>query len=248
MRAPKRGSQHQTSRNGREQLTFLAILLLGFALLSISGCTGLTQASSTATKPGSSSSNAPTGASASISASQTTLNFSRVDVGTKHALSVVFRNTGKSEVTISHVTVAGAGYNASGVQSGQILSPSETATLSVTFEPSATGSLTGSVTLMSNAANSPEKVSLSGTGVQPTAHSTILHWTPSASVVSAYNLYRSTASGGPYTRLTEASGTATSLTDAAVTSGHTYFYVMTSVESGVESAYSGEVSATIPEE
>ena len=166
----------------------------------------------------------------------------------KRVLSVVFTNVGHSQATISNVTVAGAGYNASGVQSGLILAPSQTATLSVTFEPAATGALSGSVTVTSDAADSPSKITLSGTGVQPTTHSAALRWLASTSTVSGYNVYRSAVSGGPYTKLSEEAGSVTSATDKAVIAGQTYYYVVTSIESGVESAYSSEVSATIPAE
>lgn len=243
MRAPKERLR------SREPIAYIAILVLAISLLSVSGCTGLTQASSASTKsPSSSSPNTAAASSSSLSANQTSLNFSSVDVGAKSVLSVVFTNSGNSEATISNVTVAGAGYNASGVQSGQILAPSQTATLNVTFEPAGTGPLSGSVTVTSNAANSPEKITLAGTGVQPTTHSATLRWTPSTSTVSGYNLYRSAVSGGPYAKLNEESASATSATDTGLAAGQTYYYVLTSIESGVESAYSSEVSAKIPDE
>jgi fibronectin type 3 domain-containing protein len=54
-------------------------------------------------------------------------------------------------------------------------------------------------------------------------------------------------SGGPYTKLTSTLLVATTYVDTAVLTGQTYFYVATSVDSsGVESADSMEVSATIP--
>jgi fibronectin type 3 domain-containing protein len=143
--------------------------------------------------------------------------------------------------------MSGAGFTASGVQSGQILTPGQVATLNVTFTPSASGSASGSVTISSNATNSPATVTLSGTGVQTVAHSVTLTWTASTSTVVGYNVYRSTVSGGPYTKLTSTADASTTYTDSAVTAGATYFYVVTSVDSsGVESANSSEVSATIP--
>jgi fibronectin type 3 domain-containing protein len=119
--------------------------------------------------------------------------------------------------------------------------------LNVTFTPSATGSVTGSVTVTSNATNSPSTISLTGTGVQPVSHSVTLSWTASTSAVSGYNVYRSSVSGGPYTKLNSSLVTTTSYTDATVQAGQTYYYVVTSVDSsGNESAYSTEVSATVP--
>jgi hypothetical protein len=59
-----------------------------------------------------------------------------------------------------------------------------------------------------------------------------------------YNVYRSTTSGGPYTKI--ATGvTGTTYNDTDVINGTTYYYVVTAVNSsGTESAYSNEVSAT----
>jgi len=182
-----------------------------------------------------------------LNASQTSLNFSNVNLGSNSILPVIFTNGGNADVTISGVTISGAGYTASGVQSGQIVKPGQAATLNVTFAPAGTGSLTGSVKLTSNATNSPSSVTLSGTGVQAVSHSVTLNWTTSASTVSGYNVYTSAVSGGPYTKLNSTPITATTYVDTSVQSGLTYFYVATSVDSSsVESADSAEVSAIIP--
>jgi hypothetical protein len=182
-----------------------------------------------------------------LNASQTSLNFSSVNIGSNSILPVVFTNGGNSDVTISNVTITGAGYTASGVSSGQIVKSGQTATLNVTFTPSATGSLPGSAKVTSNATNSPASVTLSGTGVQPVSHSVTLTWTASTSAVSGYNVYRSTVSGGPYTKLNSSLIAATTYTDSTVQASTTYFYVVTSVDSSnVESANSTEVSVTVP--
>jgi hypothetical protein len=187
-------------------------------------------------------------ATLTLNVSQTTLNFSSVNIGSNSALPVSFTNGGNSNVTISNVTVSGAGYTASGIGSGQIVAPGKSATLNVTFAPASTGSLPGSVTVTSNATNSPASVTLAGTGAQaPVAHSVTLNWTASTSAVTGYNVYRSQVSGGPYTKLNSSVDAATSYVDSTVTAGQTYFYVVTSVNSsGVESADSSEVSATVP--
>src|ERR1019366_10496562 len=131
-----------------------------------------------------------------------------------------------------------------GVSTGQILTSGQTATLNVTFTPAATGSLPGTASVTSNATNSPAVISLSGTGVQPVSHSVTLNWTASTSAVSGYNVYRSTVSGGPYTKVNSTLVTTTQYTDSTVQAGQTYYYVVTSVDSSnVESTYSNEVSA-----
>jgi len=70
------------------------------------------------------------------------------------------------------------------------VAPGGSCTVQVTFTPTATGSRTGSLTIMDNAPGSPQSVSLSGTGVSP-------------------NLGLSVASGGSISATVAAGGTAT---------------------------------------
>jgi hypothetical protein len=182
-----------------------------------------------------------------LNSSASSVSFGSVNVSSNSAQSVTLTNAGNSSVTVSNVTVSGAGFNASGVSSGLILTPGQTATLTATFAPAAAGGVTGSVSVASNATNSPDSIALSGTGVAAVNHSVSLTWTPSTSTVIGYNTYTSAISGGPYTKLTGTPVAATSYTDGSVSAGQTYFFVVTSVDSGnVESAYSTEVSALIP--
>jgi len=182
-----------------------------------------------------------------LNVSQTVLNFASVAIGNNSMLPVTFTNNGNSNVTISNVSVTGAGFTPSGISSGEILTPGQTATLNVTFAPSSAVAVTGSVTVTSNATNSPAVISLLGIGILPVSHSVVLTWTASTSTVAGYNMYRSTVSGGSYTRVNSAVVAATTFTDSAVQGGQTYYYVATAVDSsGVESVFSSEVSAAVP--
>jgi hypothetical protein len=88
-------------------------------------------------------------------------------------------------------------------------------------------------------------VNFTATAVQ--AHSAALSWTVSTSLVSGYNVYRSTVSGGPYTLMNTSLFTLPTFTDSTVQTGQTYFYVTTAVDgSGIESVFSSEVKALIP--
>jgi fibronectin type 3 domain-containing protein len=117
----------------------------------------------------------------------------------------------------------------------------------VTFNPSGAGSITGNVTVASNASNSPDAITISGTGAAVTNYSVNLSWTASTSTVMGYNTYSSTVSGGPYNKLTSSPAAGTSFTDSTVQAGKTYYYVVTSVDSsGMESANSSQVTAAIP--
>ena len=182
-----------------------------------------------------------------LNASTTSLDFTSVTIGSSGSLGVTFTNAGNADVTIFGVTIAGAGFAASGVSTGQILAPGQTAALSVTFTPSATGSVTGSVTVASNATNSPAKVTLSGTGAPAVSHSATLNWVASTSAVAGYNIYRSNVSGGTYTKLNSQLITSPQYTDSTVLAAQTYYYVVTSETSGgVESVFSNEATAIIP--
>ena len=174
------------------------------------------------------------------------LTFGNVNVGSSSTQSVTLTNSGGSNVSISNVTISGAGFSVNGISTGLILSPAATATMNVVFAPAASGSVTGSVTITSNASNSPLTISFSGTGVVVT-HSATLTWTASTSVVVGYNVYRSSISGGPYTKLNSSLDASTTFTDSSVLSGQTYYYVVTAVDSNnVESVYSNQVTAVIP--
>lgn len=182
-----------------------------------------------------------------LNSSTTSLSFGTVTIGGSNSLNVGFKNAGTSNVTISNVSISGAGYTASGVSTGQILTPGQTATLDVIFSPASSGTLTGAVTVVSDATNSPSTVSLTGSGIQPVTHSVTLTWSPSASTVTGYNVYRSTDSGGSYTKMNSSVVSITSYDDSNVQSGQTYYYVVTSVDlTNLESSFSNQVSATVP--
>jgi hypothetical protein len=182
-----------------------------------------------------------------LSASPTSLSFGDVTVGTSTSQTATLSNNGNSSVTISQVTVSGAGFSASGVTPPLTLEAGQSVTLTVTFAPTTAGSVTGSLSITSNASNSPATISLSGSGGSTTSHSVSLNWNASTSVVVGYNVYRATISGGPYSKVNSSLISGTSFTDSTVQAGQTYFYVTTAVDSNSnESTYSNEVSATIP--
>jgi hypothetical protein len=189
-------------------------------------------------------------ASAQLSLSSATFSFGGVNVGTSVSTVISASNAGSSNITISNVTVAGAGFNATGLSGGAVLTPGQAASVTVTFTPAVAGSASGSVTIASNASDSSAVIGISGTGVQPAPvqHSVMVSWSPSSSTgIIAYDVYRGTVAGGPYTLLTTSPIATTSYTDANGQVGQTYYYVVTSVDSsGVQSSYSNVVSATIP--
>jgi Abnormal spindle-like microcephaly-assoc'd, ASPM-SPD-2-Hydin len=189
---------------------------------------------------------APSSASLILNPSTTNLSFGKVGVSSSSNQNITLTNTGNSSVTISKVTVSGAGFNASGSVAGLILSPKQSATLRATFAPAATGNQSGAIVVSSNATNSPANIALSGTGVVA-AHSVALSWNPSGSGTAGYNVYVGPNPGGPYSKLTPAPVTASAYLDTNVLTGDSYYYVVTALNSAnQESAHSSEVKAVIP--
>jgi hypothetical protein len=182
-----------------------------------------------------------------LSANPSSLALGNVDTGGSNSLEVTLTNSGNANVAVSNVSITGAGFGTSGVASGQVLAPAQTATLNVSFTPAATGSVTGNVIVSSNASNSPTSISLTGTGVQVLLHQATLSWTASTSVVIGYNIHRAAVSGGPYTKQNSAIVAGSSYVDTSVQSGQEYFYVATAVDSDdVEGTNSNEAAANIP--
>jgi centrosomal CEP192-like protein/HYDIN/CFA65/VesB family protein len=192
-----------------------------------------------------------TAAALTLAVSPTSLSFGNVNEGSSSAVQdFKITNTGNSSVAISSIKSSGTGFAITSGGSAVTLTPSQSVTVGVQFTASAAGNATGSVSVTSNATGSPSKVNLSGTGVAPPpagSHTASLRWTPSTSTVSGYNVYRSTVSGGSYTKLNSSPVGGSNYTDSTVQNGKTYFYVTTAVDSsGDESSYSNETQAVIP--
>lgn len=91
--------------------------------------------------------------------------------------------------------------------------------------------------------NPPPQIPPTPTGLVATGGNAqvSLTWNASSGATS-YNVKRGTATGGPYTTIH--SPTTNSYTDTTVTNGTPYFYVVSAVNSGGESANSSEATAT----
>jgi fibronectin type 3 domain-containing protein len=184
--------------------------------------------------------------SSQLSVSPTSLSFGKVTLGSSSKQTITLTSSGTASVTISQAAITGTGFRISGLSLPLTLAAGQNATFKVTFAPTTTGSVTGSLSVVSNATNSPATVSLSGTGTT-SSHSVALSWIASTSTVAGYNAYRGNQSGGPYTKLNSSLVTTTAYTDSTVQAGQTYFYVATAVtSSGVESVYSNAAQATLP--
>jgi hypothetical protein len=170
------------------------------------------------------------------------INFGNVPVGQTPTQSVKLTNSGNASLTVSQATITGSEFSMTGLTLPLSLSAGQSTYFTVEFAPTAAGSATGNVSLVSNDPKSPTNMALSGT-----SHWVSLSWTASTSAVVGYYVYRGSQSGGPYTQLNSTAVTTTSYSDTTVTPGQTYYYVVMSVDSSnVESSASNQVSAVVP--
>src|SRR6202035_2052654 len=70
-----------------------------------------------------------------LTASTSALSFGNVSTVSSSLLPVTFTNSGSSNITISNVTISGPGFTSIGLSNGQIITPGQVVTLSVTFAP-----------------------------------------------------------------------------------------------------------------
>jgi hypothetical protein len=140
--------------------------------LVVSGCAG--SVSSTPT----SSPASPTPAAAQLSVTPSSVSVSAA-VGVMGSQSVTASNTGKADLTVNQVQISGTGFAISGLTAPLSLTPGQSQTFSVTFDPSASGTVSGMLTLMTNAA-SPVVVPLQGSAAAATAPVTGVTISPSS--------------------------------------------------------------------
>lgn len=187
--------------------------------------------------------------SSQLTVTPTSLSFGSVMVKSAATQSLTLTSTGTLPVTINSVSITGAGFTIVGGSFPVTLTPNQSMTLQVQFEPSAAGLAAGELTISSNSTTgAPAVVSLSGTGTA-VAHEVDLFWNaPSSSPdpIAGYNVYRSIGSGAA--KLINLSiDTQTAYVDSAVVSGTTYSYMVKSVDNkGVESVPSNQIIVTIP--
>jgi hypothetical protein len=108
-------------------------------------------------------------ASGTLSPSSSSLAFGSVTVGNNSSLSETLTNTGGSSVTISTATVSGAAFSLGPLTLPATLTANQSVTFTVTFTPTTTGAASGSLSVVSNATNSPLDIALSGTGTTAAA-------------------------------------------------------------------------------
>jgi phospholipase C len=107
-----------------------------------------------------------TGTAPVVSLSPTSLDFGNQLVGTSSApQAITLTNTGTGTLTISGLAISGDFSQTNNC--GSSVAPSASCTISVTFTPTTTGGRSGSITITDNASDSPQSLSLTGTGTAP---------------------------------------------------------------------------------
>lgn len=200
------------------------------------------------------SSNPAQNAFADLVITPASVNFGNLAVATTSTQDVTLQNTGTINLTVQGVTVASAGFGYSNLAPGISLAPDQKVTFQVWFTPQVAGVASSTVSLLSPNLSSPGTLSLSGDGIastptppSTTSHTVYLTWDASTSQVIGYRVYRSETSGGSYSPLYGTAIDALTYDDTSVSSGLTYYYVVTAVDAaGNESVQSNQATAVIP--
>jgi hypothetical protein len=109
----------------------------------------------------------PTGAPA-VSLNPTSLTFGNQGLGTTSATqTITLTNSGTTDLHVGTLTFTSDWILSNDTCSNATVTPSGTCSVDVAFHPLAIGSLTGSVGFPSDAASTPDSVSLSGNGIAP---------------------------------------------------------------------------------
>ena len=126
----------------------------------IAGCAGYVPPKTTSTP----------GASGSIALSTSSFNFKSVVVGQTATQTLTISNSGQSPVQLTSLSVSNKQFTITGPAVPLSIAPSASLSYTLSFSPAAVGSVTGMLTVGSNAKTAPGPVSLSGSGEKAVAN------------------------------------------------------------------------------
>ena len=179
-------------------------------------------------------------------------NFGSIQIGTSKPLSGTLTNSGGSSLTISAASASGPGFSLSGLTLPLTLTAGQSTSFTVTFAPTASGAVSGSVSVTSNGGNPSLSISLSGTGVTPGTLSLNPSSLAFGSVQVGSNSSLSetlTNTGGSTVTITQASSTAAAFSisglnlPATLTANQSVTFTATFAPTGAGGA-SGNLSVT----
>ena len=99
--------------------------------------------------------------------------FGSVTVKTEATQTIKVANTGTGELKILNGNITGTGFSLSGLSAPIKLAAGASTTFNVAFKPMAAGAEKGTVSIKTNASESPATVNLSGTGVEESIKLTV---------------------------------------------------------------------------
>ena len=134
-----------------------------------------------------------------VTLSTNTLTFNSQAIGsTSAAQPVTLSNIGSAPLVISNVTQSG---NFAQINNcGTSVAAGSSCTINVTFTPTASGNLFGTITITDNAAGSPQSIALSGVGAAATFSIGSLTGTPSVPAGQTANYALSVTSSGSFSQ------------------------------------------------
>jgi len=189
-------------------------------------------------------------ATPTLTVSATSVAFGNVIVKTPSTQTLTLTSSGAVAVTVNSAALTGSGFSMSGPTFPLTLNPTQTATLSLEFDPTVAGAATGQLTINSTSStNGNAVVSLTATG-ESGSYGVQLTWdAPNSSPdpVAGYNVFRAPEGSTAYQQVNLAVETQTTYLDTAVLGSASYQYIVESVDAeGNESVPSNTFSLTIP--
>jgi hypothetical protein len=160
------------NRSDSEQIgkCLIAVVLAGS--LVASGCAGLVMGTNSINGGGTPAAGSPPPTStpqAQLSVTPSSANFPGVAIGSSSSQTITLQNDGTASATVSTVSVTGAGFSTTGLTLPASIAAGQAMTFNLVFTPMAGGNFSGSLTLNSDAPNSPILVAASGSATAPTA-------------------------------------------------------------------------------
>ena len=139
--------QALSNRSWRNSSLIIAafIIVLGAFL---SGCSGVTSAKGNSTTATNSDTTTSGSTSGTLSVSPAAVTFGNVAVGSTSNQSLSVTNSGSVAITISQVTVTGAGFAMGGASLPLTLSPGNSFTFTASFDPTTAGNASGSFSIV----------------------------------------------------------------------------------------------------
>jgi subtilase family serine protease len=157
-----------------------------------------------------------------VTLSPTSLTFSTTEGTTAASQSVTVKNTGGGDdLAISNISITGTNANLFSLASnncGSTLAVNASCSFTVAFAPHTFGSFSASVSIADNASNSPQTVSLTGTGLEIGSY-TLAASTPAAVTAGSSGMSTITATPGSGSGYTS-TGIVLTCSVATITGGH----------------------------